>query len=275
MISTRIHLVSGAASGIGRHMARALGREGHSLMLTDIDADGLRTLLEEEGWERSPRIATRVLDVRDAAGWDSLVAETIERFGALDVMLNIAGYLRPGWVHDLPVEEIDKHMDINAKGVMYATQAGSRVMRAAGGGHIVNIASIAGISSVPGLAMYTASKHAVRGFSLAVALELAEDGVKVSVVCPDAVETPMLELQVDREEAAMTFGGGRGLSLDEIEVALREVLRERPLEKVVPIPGSGRAAAAKLGNAFPGLTKIARRVVVAQGRRAQARRSRV
>jgi len=274
MSGAEVYLVSGAASGIGRQMARALGREGARLMLTDIDADGLRSLLEEEGWERSPRVETHVLDVRDAAGWERLTAETVERFGSLDVMLNIAGYLRPGWLSDLPAEEIDKHVDINTKGVMYATLAGSRVMRAAGSGHIVNIASIAGISHVPGLAIYAASKHAVRGFSLSVAHELAADGVKVSVVCPDAVETPMLELQVESEAAAMTFGGGRGLSLEEIEAAIREVLRERPLEKVVPIPGSGRGAAAKLANMFPSLGAIANGLVAAQGRRAQARRAR-
>lgn len=267
-----VSIVTGAASGIGRHIAGALHRRGHSIVASDIDRAGLERLSTENDWSSDRRVMTRVLDVRDSAGWTELVRATVERFGRLDTLLNVAGFLRPGYVHDVDSGDFDLHMDVNAKGVMYATRAAARQMVAQGSGHIVNIASIAGLSHVPGLAAYVASKHAVRGFSLSVAHELSRYGVAVTVFCPDAVETPMLTLQEEYPEAAMTFGGRRALTLVEVERALIRVLREKPLEVVLDVPFSGRAVAAKLANLFPRLTAIAVSKVLRDGRAAQARR---
>ncbi len=272
----RTFVISGCASGIGKHMALALARapEKHRLVLLDIDAAALDRVAHEHGLADRPNVRVLTHDVRDAAGWQRIVAETVERFGALDVMLNIAGYLKPGFIHALPTDEIDRQIDVNVKGVMYATRAGAAQMVRQGYGHIVNVASIAGISHVPGLSIYCASKHAVRGFSLSVAHELAAHGVHVSVVCPDAVETPMLEMQTSYKEAAMTFSGGRGLRLEEVESALMRVLEKRPLELVLPVPGSARGALAKLGNAFPILGKLGIERVRKHGAKVQSARAR-
>lgn len=271
-MGAQTYVISGAASGIGRHMAGVLFAAGHNLVLTDINAAGLASLAEEHGCVDSPRVHTVVLDARDAAGWRALVGDCVERFGALDVMLNIAGYLKPGRVESSTPDDVDRHMDINAKGVMYATQAGAAAMVRVGRGHIVNVASLAGVAPIAGLALYSASKHAVRGYSLAAGMELRERGVHVSVVCPDAVETPMLKLQEGYEEAAMTFSGGRGLTLREIEVAILDVLEHKPLERLVPLPRSGRALAAQLGSMFPGLASRLTGALSARGRRVQAQR---
>ena len=269
---TQTYIVSGAASGIGRHMAGVLFAAGHNLVLTDINAAGLESFATEHGCTSSPRVHSVVMDARDAAGWRALVDDCIERFGSLDMMLNIAGYLKPGLVEATDSEDVDRHMDINAKGVMYATQAGAAVMVRAGRGHIVNVASLAGVAPIAGLALYSASKHAVRGYSLAAGMELRARGVHVSVVCPDAVETPMLQLQERYDEAAMTFSGGRGLTLHEVEVAILDVLRHKPLERLLPLPRSGRALAAQLGGLFPGLASKLTGVLRARGQKVQAER---
>jgi len=265
-------IVSGAASGIGRHMAIALGRAGHRLMLTDIDVAGLDRLVAEQDWGGRDDILVRTLDVRDSAGWDALVEATVNRFGAIDLMLNIAGYLRPGNIADTDVDSIDKQIDINVKGVMYATRAGARQMVAQRHGHIINLASIAAISHVPGMSIYCASKHAVRGFSLSIAHELSKQGVHVTVFCPDAVETPMLVQQEAHPEAAMTFGAGRALTLLEVETALLRAMKDHPLEVVLDVPLSGRAIGAKIANMFPQLTGIAVAKIQRDGKKAQARR---
>lgn len=272
-MSSETFVVSGAASGIGRHMACALHAAGKSLALTDINMEGLQALSEQQGWADDPRVMLRELDARDADGWQKLIDDTVDRFGDLDVLMNVAGYLKPGNAHETERSEIDRHMDINAKGVMYATHAASRVMVRAGRGHIINIASLAGISHIPGLSAYCASKHAVRGYSLATAHELRAHGVQVTVVCPDAVETPMLELQQDYPEAALTFSGGRGLTLREVEAALWRVLQERPLECVIDLPRSGRGVTARLSNLFPRLTLLAVGRLRARGRSVQAGRT--
>jgi short-subunit dehydrogenase len=271
-VEPRTILISGAASGIGKQLALSLAGEGHRLMLLDINEAALTDLLAAHGLQDGARIATRRHDVRDAAGWDAVVAETVQRFGALDVMLNVAGCLAPGYVQALTADAIDRQLDINVKGVMHATRAGAVQMLAQGHGHIVNMASIAGISHVPGMSVYCASKHAVRGFSLSVAHELLSQGVHVTVVCPDAVDTPMLSAQVAHPEAAMTFGAGASLAPEDVVKAVLRALRDRPLELVLPVPRSGRGVLAKLANMFPELGKYGVERVRAQGRRAQAAR---
>jgi 3-oxoacyl-[acyl-carrier protein] reductase len=266
-------IVSGAASGIGRHMAITLAALGHRLMLTDIDRAGLDRLVAEQQWQQRDDILRQTLDVRDSKGWDALVEQTVNRFGALDLMLNIAGYLRPGNITDIDVDAIDKQIDINVKGVMYATRAGARQMVKQGHGHIINLASIAAISHVPGMSIYCASKHAVRGFSLAIAHELIKQGVHVTVFCPDAVETPMLVQQEAHPEAAMTFGAGRALTLNEVESAMLNAIKKRPLEVVLDVPRSGRAAGAKIANMFPKLTGLAVAKIQRDGMKVQARRA--
>jgi NAD(P)-dependent dehydrogenase (short-subunit alcohol dehydrogenase family) len=269
----RVAIVTGAASGMGRHMARSLHREGYRVVATDIDTAGLERLARENGWEPE-KSAIRTLDVRSSTGWDDLVQATVDQFGQLDALLNVAGFLRPGYVHEVDANAFDLHLDINVKGVMYATRAAAKYMIRQRSGHIVNIASIAGLSHVPGLSAYCASKHAVRGFSLSVAHELSRHGIAVTVVCPDAVETPMLTLQEAYPEAAMTFGARRALTLEEVEAALYRVLRDRPLEVVLDVPLSGRAIGAKLANLFPRLTGFAVGRILRAGRATQDRRTR-
>lgn len=264
-------LLSGAASGIGKQLALTLAGLGQRLMLLDLNEAALGELIAQHGLS-AEQVAVRRHDVRDGAGWDAVVAETVRRFGTLDVMLNVAGYLAPGYVQDLTADGIDRQLDINVKGVMHATRAGAAQMLAQGHGHIVNMASIAGISHVPGMSVYCASKHAVRGFTLSVAHELLPHGVYVTVVCPDAVETPMLKQQEAHPEAAMTFGSGSSLSPDYVVRAVLRALDKKPMELVLPVPGSGRGFLARLANLFPELGKLGVERVQAQGRKAQQAR---
>jgi 3-oxoacyl-[acyl-carrier protein] reductase len=239
----------------------------------DIDAEGLERAADEHGFATDRNVLSRRLDVRDPAAWDEVVDVAVRRFGRLDTLMNIAGFLRPGYVHETDATTLALHVDVNVKGVIFGTRAAARHMVSRGNGHIVNVASIASVSHVPGLSAYCASKHAVRGFSLSVAHELSAHGVAVSVFCPDAVETPMLTLQERYAEAAMTFGARRALTLDEVEDALQRLLRERPLELFVDVPLSGRALGARIANVFPRLTTLAMGRIAKRGRAVQRIRS--
>ena len=170
------------------------------------------------------------------------------------MLWNVAGYIRPGYVHEASPEQIAIHLDTNARGTMLGSQAAAARMVPRGQGHIVNIGSMAALAPVPGIALYTASKFAVRGFSLALAEELRRFGVAVTLVCPDAVQTPMLDLQVGYHEAALTFSGSRALSVDEVCGAMIDrVLRDRPLEVMMP---RWRGWMAKVTSFFPGLAPV-------------------
>lgn len=253
LVRAKTAIVTGAGSGIGARLTDRLATSGARVLAADIDADALDARATER--RQTDNVESRVLDVRDPGAWDATVAAVTENWGRLDLCFNVAGYLLPGTAHETTPEIVDRHIDVNAKGVIHGTRAAAVVMVEQGAGHIVNIASLAGISPVPGLALYSASKFAVRGFTLSVAGELADSGVAVTVVCPDAVQTPMLDLQLDYPEAALTFSGSKALSPDLVaDAILGRVLEKRPIEAVVSIGGRGHIA--KVASAFPGITNV-------------------
>ncbi|HEY0135671.1 MAG TPA: SDR family NAD(P)-dependent oxidoreductase [Nannocystis sp.] len=259
--------ITGCASGIGRHLADVLLAAGHQVFATDLDEPALRAHAEASAWPIA-RAHTRRLDVTDAAAWEVVFAEAARVMGKVDVLINVAGYLLPGYIADTDAAAVDRHLDVNTKGTIFGTQVAARHMLARRRGHIINIASLAALAPVPGIGLYSASKYAVRGFSLAAAQELRPWGVAVTVVCPDAVQTPMLDLQVGYREAAMTFSGDRILTVEDIaDAVVQRVLPRRPLE--VHLPRS-RALLARLADLFPGTALWLRPWLEARGRARQA-----
>lgn len=266
MSSTRVILITGAASGIGRALTGRLANAGHRIVATDVNEGGLTEAARDEGWP-ADRVVVSPLDVRDAAAWERACALTEERFGPLEVLLNVAGYLKPGYAHAEAASEVERHIDINVKGTLHGTMAAARRMVARRSGHIVNMASLAGLAPIPGLALYSASKFAVRGFSLAVAAELKPHNVQITVICPDAVKTPMLDKQVDFPEAALTFSG-RQLTPEEVCDAVVDALKRRPLEVFLP---RSRGRLAQLASLAPGMAPLLEPVLRWRGQKTQSR----
>jgi 3-oxoacyl-[acyl-carrier protein] reductase len=265
--SSLVMLVTGAGSGIGRHLTGALSSRGHRLLATDVNLSALEAAAKADGWSPSA-VKLCKLDIRLPAEWETAKALALQSFSRLDVLLNVAGYLKPGNSWELEASEIDKHFDINVKGLMHGTRAIGAHFVGQKSGHIINIGSLASLAPVPGLCLYSASKFAVRGFSLATAQELKLHNVFVSLVMPDAVQTPMLDLQVDFEEAALTFSGARALTVQDIEkVVIDEVLVNKPLEVALPF---ARAAAARLADFMPGMASRLIPLLSKKGMKAQA-----
>ena len=235
-------------------------------MATDVAEDRLRAQARDRGWSED-QVLLRRLDVCDADSWSQALEAIVDRWGQLDVLLNVAGYLKPGFIHETPQEEIARHLDVNVRGVMLGTQVAAARMVSQGHGHIVNIASMAGLAPVPGLGLYAGSKFAVRGFTLSVALELRPLGVAVTSVCPDAVQTPMLDVQIGHHEAAVTFSGSGFLTVEGVgRVILGKVLKRQPLEVRIPTP---RGFLAALAGFFPRLTLLLGPLMQRKGRRRQ------
>jgi len=268
MNALSVMVLTGCASGIGRHLAGALSRRGHRILATDLDERTLAARAEEDRWE-GQRVRLARLDVRRAEEWEAALDLAEKELGGIDVVMNVAGALRPGWVQEITPADIDLHIDVNVKGTMFGTRAAAVRMLRRGAGHIVNFGSLASLAPVPGLSLYAASKFAVRGFSLAAATELRPRGVAVTLVMPDAVQTPMLDLQVDYEQAAMTFSGPRALTVEDIEaVVLNEVLPGRPLEVALPL---SRGLLARVANTAPGLSRVIAPVLRKKGLQKQER----
>lgn len=244
-------LLTGCASGIGRHLSQALVERGAKVYMTDADEEPLECHVNALR-EKNPYIRAEMMDVRDPAHWKEVIDKAVSAWGKLDVVMNIAGVVDPGKIYEATPAQIDLHLDVNAKGTLYGTQAAAAQMVRQRHGHIINIASLGGLVPLSGMSLYTASKFAVRGFSLAIASELIEHGVFVTIVCPDAVATPMLAQEAKQIDAALSFAGGRILSVRDIERAIfQKVLPRKPVEVIVPFSMNFLT---RLVTALPGLT---------------------
>lgn len=265
-METKMMMVTGCASGIGRYMAGRLLAQGHYVLATDIDLPTLEAHAKD--WP-TERLLTSYLDVRDSQAWGEMIQLVVSTWGRLDVLMNIAGVIQPAYTLDFTPHQVDLQVDVNIKGVMYGTQAAARQMAVQGGGQIINIASLAGLASVAGIGVYSASKFAVRAFSLAAAHELHTKGIAISIICPDAVQTPMLDLQLPMDEAAMTFSGStQPLTVEDVGRAIEHALEHKTLEISLP---RARGWLAKLGNVFPRLALWLAPMMAKQGQQRQAK----
>jgi NAD(P)-dependent dehydrogenase (short-subunit alcohol dehydrogenase family) len=188
----KVALVTGASSGIGRETAKALAARGCRVVLGARREDELAALAEEleaQGGEAS-WVQT---DVAVAGDVERLVDHAVETFGRLDFAVNNAGIEGEfAGIADLSEEEFDRVLGINLKGVFLCMKHESRAMLAAdNGGAIVNVGSINSFIGFPGGAAYATSKHALVGLTSSVSAELAPQGVRVNLVCPGIIDTPM------------------------------------------------------------------------------------
>ena len=174
---------------MGRAIALAFAQEGAKVVIGDVlDEDGKHT--EAEINEAGGDCVFIHLDVTDEGAWHDAVAAAVDRFGRLDILVNNAGIARINNVEDTTSEEWDLVMDINAKGVCLGTKAAIPEIRKAGGGSIVNISSIAGLTGGR-TSSYAASKGAVRLLTKSTAIQYASDGIRCNSVHPGVIETPM------------------------------------------------------------------------------------
>ena len=191
-------LVTGAASGIGRAVAELCGRRGARLVLTDIDEPGLTATAEAIRAAGGTVEAATAVDLTDFAAVRAFGAEVHRDRGPVDVVLNVAGTSAWGTVQHFPHELWRAMVDVNLMGPVHVIEVFVPPMIEAGrGGHLVNVSSAAGLFGLPGHAAYSAAKFGLRGVSEVLRFDLRPHGIEVSLVCPGAVDTPLVHrLQV-------------------------------------------------------------------------------
>jgi len=187
-LSGKVALVTGAGRGIGRAIAGALAGSGAAVAINDIDAASA----ERAAGELAGGARAFPADVAEPDAAARLVEAVTVHFGRLDILVNNAGIEPKAPVLELSIADWGRTLDVNLSAAFYTSQAAGRIMRAAGGGVIVNIASIAGHNiPLPNRASYVASKAGLIGFTRECAREFAAYGIRVNAVCPGVIETEM------------------------------------------------------------------------------------
>jgi NAD(P)-dependent dehydrogenase (short-subunit alcohol dehydrogenase family) len=218
-----VAIITGGASGIGAALGRELARRGTEVVLADrqVDlAEQAAALIRGGGGKAT----AAELNVTEYSAVEALVWETVNRTGRLDYMFNNAGIAISGPAAAHRIEDWDATIDVNLRGVVNGVQAAYQVMREQGCGHIVNTASLAGLIIAPGNASYTATKHAVVGLSKTLRVEAASEGIRVSVLCPGFIRTPILDC-----------GGKYGKELVEYSPQQRQKIKQF-IENFKPMP---------------------------------------
>jgi 3-hydroxybutyrate dehydrogenase len=186
-------IVTGAAQGIGAAVAIALASEGANVVVSDINEEGLRPVIDTINSLGAGSCLALACDVSDERQVEAMLQRTVEQFGQLDVLVNAAAGLDPaGPVVDLPIDRFQRALDTNLTGVFLCCKHALKVMIAAEKGAIVNVSSINGLRGFPNRASYGASKAAVVNLTETIARECAELGIRVNAVCPGGVDTPRM-----------------------------------------------------------------------------------
>lgn len=191
-LNDTVAIVTGGGSGIGAALSRELARRGARVVVADIAGDAAERVAAAIVAGGGMATASRV-DVTREQDVTSLVEETAAEYGRLDYQFNNAGIAVGGDARDLTLGHWREVLDVDLNGVLYGTLAAYPIMVRQGSGHIVNTSSGAGLLPLPFSIPYSTAKHAVVGMSLSLRLEAADLGVKVSVVCPGFVRTPIFE----------------------------------------------------------------------------------
>jgi len=222
--SNKTIVITGASGGIGAALTRELDGRRANLVLADINFSGLESLTS--GLTSNPLIIE--CDITDRADVKRLVESAVNRFLKIDILINNAGIIRPALFEDCSYEDIDAQMKVNFMGAVNCSKEVVAVMIAAKQGHIVTVSSLAGLVPETYSSIYTASKFALRGFFLTLAIELRKHNIKVSTIFPDSVDTPMLKYEASHGGSPLTFLSNAQSPEKIVQAVIKAIEKNRP-----------------------------------------------
>ena len=202
----KVIVITGSSNGIGSAAAKYLFDNGASVVKADIMIKE-ESLYEVTEGTYTKRMLEIHLDVRNIDSWEYLFNSVIKEFGKADILINCAGIIIPGSLLQQNKAVIEDQLAVNLLGPIIGSKVFLPLFKELNEGHIINISSLAGITPIPFETIYSASKFGLRGFSLALAYELKNSGVKVSVICPDAVLTGQILSEAHYNNANLSFTG--------------------------------------------------------------------
>lgn len=259
--SKSVVLITGAGSGIGRALAINLSKRGATVIVSDINLASASKVAKDCG---AKAIACE-LDVCNFNAVNELITSIPKNHGSLDYLFNNAGIAIGGEAYEISIKSWERILDINLKGVINGICSAYPLMIKQGSGHIINTASLAGLGPAPLLTPYSMTKHAVVGLSTSLRIEAVEYGIGISVLCPAAIETPLLDSEgpldlIDKNNwrpdfrRFLTVLGGPPYPVEKLaEDAIHAIEKNKG---IIVIPGRARLLW-RLGRMFPALVEKA------------------
>ena len=223
-------IVTGGSEGVGAAAARLFAQAGANLMLVARNRKNLETIAAE--LRDRTRVEIFPMDVSDAASCVDLIKKTLFEFGRIDVLVNNAGYHARGDVESNSADDLARTIDVNLRAPIILMRLALPHIRDAGGGAIINVASLAGRTPVPGSAAYSASKFGLRAFTFALAEELRDSGIKLAVVSPGPIATQFILADIDKT-SDLTFSQPMS-SAQEVAQAILDLCGNRQREQAMP-----------------------------------------
>ena len=235
MAARKTAVVTGSTSGIGLAIAQALAAEGHNVVVNSF-SDTAADHAVAGAIARQHKVKTAYIraDMSKPAECRALIAKAAETFGSVDILVNNAGIQHVAPVEEFPIEKWDAIIAINLSSAFHTIAAAIPVMKNAGGGRIVNIASAHGLVASPFKSAYVSAKHGIMGLTKTVALELAREKITCNAICPGYVLTPLVEAQIPDQMKAHQM---------DRETVIREVMLDKqPTKEFVTVEQIAAAA---------------------------------
>jgi short-subunit dehydrogenase len=235
-IKGKVIIVTGASSGIGEATARQFGREGAKIVLAARRVDRLEALAQEIATlDAGTETLVVQADLSRLEDIQSLIKQTLDKFGRIDVLVNNAGFGRLNWLENLdPVKDIQAQFDVNVLGVIQTTRQALPVMMRQQSGHIINMCSMAGLVATPTYTIYAACKHAVHGFSEALRREVKPWGIDVSMIYPGGVVTEFQQHAGIQRKTGATTPRALLLTAEQVGDAVLKLVRRPRAMWILP-----------------------------------------
>lgn len=250
MLEGKTAIITGSTSGIGLGIAEAFARSGCNVVLNGF---GEAMAIEQTRSDLARRTNAKVVysgaDVGKGKAIENMVKQTVETFGAIDIMVNNAGIQHVAPLEEFPEEKWDAILAVNLSSAFHATRNVLPHMRKKGWGRIINVASAHALVGSPYKSAYVAAKHGVYGLTKVTALETAEDGITCNAICPGYVRTPLVEKQID--DQAKAHGISRERVISEV------MLKNQPNKKFIEVGDLAALAVFLCSNEAASLTGVA------------------
>lgn len=221
----KVALITGSTSGIGKAIAISFAADGYDVMFHGLEKNGAE-IAEKVGREHEVKTAFSNANLKEPEAINSLVNETVDKFGKIDVLINNAGIQYVSKVEDFPLEKWDAIIAINMTAAFVASKAAWPIMKKSGFGRIINISSVHGLRASEFKAAYVTAKHGVVGLTKVLGLEGAPFNITCNAICPGYVKTPLVEGQIKDQAAAH--------NLSEEEVVKKVMLKKQAVKEFIP-----------------------------------------